>query len=178
MRNEYTITKSLMKSWAKGYHLNSARNIIFLIIFCYIGIVGALKCAEILYLLGYHVIYFPEYLACVIILGCLVLLSADIIFVHPHRVFTRAYKSYSQNYCVKEWQHVTEFLDDEIVVTDHNSVYRYKYINIKRVKDRGDFVIILFKGGFGDRIYKNAFTLGSWEECKKLISEKSRVNVK
>ena len=178
MKNEYTITKSLMKSWAKGYHLNSARNIIFLIIFCYIGIEGALKCAEILYLLGYHVIYFPEYLACVIILGCLVLLSADIIFIHPHRVFSRAYKNYSQNYCVKEWQHVTEFLDDEIVVTDHNSVYRYKYINIKRVKDRGDFVIILFKGGFGDRIYKNAFTLGSWEECKKLISEKSRINVK
>ena len=177
MKNEYTITKSLMKSWSKGYHLNSAKNIIAFIIACCAGIICALECAGVLYLLGYHVIYFPEYLAYVIVLVCFTLLSVHAIFIHPHTLFSRAYKIYSRNYCVKEWQRVTEFLDDEIVVTDHNSVYRYKYINIKRVKDRGDFVLILFKGGFGDRIYKNAFVDGSWEECKKLISEKSRVNV-
>ena len=178
MKNEYTITKKLMKSWAKGYHLNSAKNFIFLIIACYVGIVSTLECAGTLYLLGYHVIYFPEYLAYVIIFGGLVLLSLHLIFIHPHTLFSRAYKIYSRNYGVKEWQHTTEFLDDEMVVTDHSSVYKYKYCNIKRVKDKGDYVIIFFKGGFGDRIYKNTFTLGSWEECKSLISKKSHINVK
>lgn len=178
MRNEYTITKKLIKSWAKGYHLNSTKNAILFIIMCCWGICCAFACAEILYLLGYHVIYFPEYLAYAIILGCCALFSVDAIFIHPHTLFSRAYKSYSKNYCVKEWQHVTEFLDDEMVVTDHNSIYRYKYSNLKSVKDRGDFVLIVFKGGFGDRIYKNAFTTGSWEECKKLLSGKSSIKIK
>ena len=40
MKNEYKITKDLIKSWAKEYHLHGTANIFLFILWCVIGIVG------------------------------------------------------------------------------------------------------------------------------------------
>lgn len=174
MKNEYKITKELMKSWAKGYHFKSIHNIIGLIMGCCIFLYGAIWSFEIYYLLGYHIIYFPEYLAAEIILIFITLLPLYMIFIRPTVLYTKTYKAYSKIYDVPEWTRTVEFTDTEIIVTDHTSVNKYLYKNLRGFKERKDHVIINFGHGTGARIYKNAFVEGTWEDCKKLISEKRK----
>jgi hypothetical protein len=94
------------------------------------------------------------------------------LFIQRFVVWSNRYKLYSTTYGVAEWIRTTEFLDDEIVVTDHTTVNRLKYSNIKKIKEKGNVVMILLNNNMALRLYKDAFVLGSWEECKKLILEK------
>jgi hypothetical protein len=174
MKNEYKITKELMKSWAKGYHFKSIHNIISLIFGCCLFLFGAVWSFEIYYLLGYHIIYFPDYLMAEIIFNFAALLPLYMIFIRPTVLYKKTYKAYSKIYDVPEWMRTIEFTDTEIVVTDHTSVDKYLYKNIKGFRERKDHVIINFSHGIGIRIYKNAFAEGTWEDCKKLISEKRK----
>jgi hypothetical protein len=170
MKNEYKITKELMKSWAKGFHFNRARNVIVFIAACYLFIVEMIWCIEMYYLFGYEAVYMPEFL----IYGFISLFALYIIFIYPIVSYKRSYKIYSQLYDVFEWMRITEFTNEEIIVTDHTSVYKYHYKNIKGIKERKNEVIINMNHGFGIRIYKDAFVEGTWEECKKMILEKKR----
>ena len=40
MKNEYKITKDLIKSWAKEYHLHGTANISLFILWCVVGVIG------------------------------------------------------------------------------------------------------------------------------------------
>ncbi|MBE6655040.1 MAG: hypothetical protein E7608_06245, partial [Ruminococcaceae bacterium] len=40
MKNQYKITKDLMQTWAKEYHLHGAANVILFIIWCVLGVIG------------------------------------------------------------------------------------------------------------------------------------------
>ncbi len=66
----------------------------------------------------------------------------------------------------------TEFLDNEIVLTDHTSVSKFKYSNIQGIKEKGNVVMIFMNNNMALRLYKDEFVDGSWESCKKLIFEK------
>ena len=44
--------------------------------------------------------------------------------------------------------------------------------NVKKIKDYGNEVIIFFNDHIATRIYKDAFTEGSWEECNALLQSK------
>ncbi len=174
MKNEFKITKDLLMSWAKGYHFNSTRSIIrFIIAFC-LFIWCTVWCIEVYYFFGYHIIFMPDYLMVAIFYSFIALLSLYIIFIRPSVYYKRTYKAYSKLYDVPEWMRTIEFTDTEIIVTDHTSVYRYLNNHIKGFKERKDHVIIKLRQGIGIRIYKNAFVEGTWEDCKKLISEKRK----
>ena len=67
---------------------------------------------------------------------------------------------------------LSEFLDDEIVLTDHTSVSKFKYSNIQKIKEKNNVVMVFMNNNMALRLYKDAFVEGSWEECKKLILEK------
>jgi hypothetical protein len=71
---------------------------------------------------------------------------------------------------VTEWIRTTEFKDDEIVLTDYNSVCKLRYENIKRISENGNHVIIYFNDNLSARLYKDAFVDGIWEECKAKIN--------
>ena len=76
-------------------------------------------------------------------------------------------------YGVSEWTRTTEFTDSEISVTDHTSAStKIRYENLKKVKEYGNEVILFFKDNMAIRIYKDAFTEGSWEECRSLLQSK------
>ena len=80
----------------------------------------------------------------------------------------------SKIYGVTEWIRSVDFGDDEITVTDHNSVYKYRYTDIKRIKEKNESVIIFFKFNLVIKLYKDAFVTGSWEECKRMIAKKRK----
>ena len=68
----------------------------------------------------------------------------------------------------------TEFLEDEIVLTDHTSVSKLKYSNIKKIKEKNNIVMIFMNDNMAWRLYKDAFVEGSWEECKNIINSMTK----
>ncbi len=166
MKNEYKITKDLMKSWAKEYHLHGRANIVTFAIWCVFGMIGILGLAFSTALNVWLGIY---------IYSLIVILAVFKLFIARFVVWSKRYKLYSTIYGVTEWLRTTEFLDDEIVLTDHTSVTKLKYSNIEKIKEKDNVVMIFLNHNMALRLYKDAFVEGSWEDCKKIILEKKEI---
>ena len=166
MRNEYTITKDLMKSWAKEYYKNGGSYTVRLILLVLVAVCEVM-CAV-------YFMRFPIYQIFSLFAIFIFLFALYCIFLQPKVLYLKRYKMDSKIYGATEWIRSVDFGDDEITVTDHNSVYKYRYTDIKRIKERDDRVIIFFKFNLAIKLYKDAFVTGSWEECKRMIAEKRK----
>ena len=164
MKNEYKITKDLIKSWAKEYHLHGTANIFLFFLWCVVGIVGI---SGMIFSIVLHTDWMVVYLY-----ALMLIIAVFKLFIQRFIVWSKRYKLYSATYGVAEWMRTTEFLDNEIVLTDHTSVSKFKYGNIQRIKEKGNVVMIFMNNNMALRLYKDAFVDGSWESCKKLILEK------
>ena len=116
-----------MMSWAKEYHLQGAANIILFVLWCVVGIIG-LGLIILFSVIGGE--WINWYLSILFLF-----LSVFKLFFSRFVVWSKRYKLYSTTYGVNEWMRTTEFLEDEIVLTDHTSVSKLKYTNIKKIKD-------------------------------------------
>ena len=162
MKNQYKITKDLMKTWAKEYHLHGAANVILFIMWCVLGVMGIVA-------LIVSITLHSEWI--VIYIFSFITISAVFkLFLARFFVWSQRYKLLSTTYGVSEWIRTTEFLDDEIILTDHTSVSKLKYSNIKTIKEKGNVVMIFMNNNMALRLYKDAFVEGSWEECKEKIN--------
>ena len=162
MKNEYKITKKEMMSWAKEYHLQGTSNIILFILWCILGVCGLIMIL-LLSLIGGDLINW--YLAILFLF-----LSVFKLFFSRFVVCSNRYKLLSKTYGVTEWIRSAEFTDDEIILCDHTSVTKFKYENIKKIKEKNNVIIIFFNNNLGLRLYKDTFVEGSWEECKEKIN--------
>ena len=166
MKNEYKITKKEMMSWAKEYHLHGAANVILFIVWCIFGIssvVGLIL--SVLLRNGWVDIY---------MFALFTFIAFFKLFLARFFVCSKRYKLYSTTYGVSEWMRTTEFLEDEIVLTDHTSVSKLKYSNIKKIKEKNNIVMIFMNDNMALRLYKDAFVEGSWEECKNKINSMTK----
>jgi len=89
-------------------------------------------------------------------------------------IWARRYRLAVQKYGVSEWTRSTEFGDEDIVITDHTTVQHIRYQSIRKIKEKGNAVMIYVDGNFAFRLYKDAFIKGSWEECKQLLERKMK----
>ena len=87
---------------------------------------------------------------------------------------SRRYKYLAKTYGIDEWISSVEFLNNEIIVTEHIKKESYQYENITQFTERKDYVVILINNSTGIIVYKNAFLDGSWEECKALLNSKTK----
>ena len=163
MKNEYKITKKEMMSWAKEYHLQGAANIILFILWCVVGAIG-LGLIILLSLVG------GDWLNWYLAVFFLVLSVFKLVFSR-FVVYSNRYKLLSKTYGVTEWIRSAEFTDDEIILSDHTSVTRFRYGNIKKIKEKNNVIMIFFNNNLAVRLYKDAFVEGSWEECKEKIND-------
>ncbi len=166
MKNEYKITKNLMKSWAKEYHLHGAKNVILFITWCILGIVGI---AGLIISIELHIDWLISYLYALV-----ALIAFYKLFIARFVVYSKGYKLFSSTYGVAEWIRSVEFLDDEIVLTDHTTVNKFKYENIEKIKEKNNDIIVFMKHNLALRLYKDAFVEGTWQECKEKILEKKK----
>lgn len=164
MKNEYKITKNLIKSWAKEYHLHGTANIVWFIVGCVLVVIGI---AGFIFSIMLHLDWLISYLYALI-----TIVAFYKLFFARFVVWSKRYKLYSTTYGVTEWIRTTEFLEDEIVLTDHTSVSKLKYSNIEKIKEKNNIVIIFMNHNMALRLYKDAFVEGSWEECKEKIQSK------
>ena len=165
MKNEYTITKELMNSWAKEFYLYGAVNILLFALWCFVGIIGVFGLIlSVLLKLDRMIIF---------IYSLILVMAIFRLFIRRFIIWSKRYKMTSLTYGVTEWLRTTEFTDDEITLTDHTFIMKLKYSNIRSIKEKGNAVMIFMNDNLGLRLYKDAFSEGSWEECKKLIFEKN-----
>ncbi len=164
MKNEYKITKKLMMSWANEYYLPDAANIIAFVLWCIIGIMG-------LGLLGILIAIGGKWTTWYFAILFLVL-SVYKLFFSRFVFMSNRYKMLSKTYGVDEWIRTAEFADDEIILSDHTSITKFKYSNIKKIKEKNNTVMIFFNDNLSMRLYKDAFVEGTWEECKEMINSK------
>ena len=167
MKNKYKITKDLIKSWAKEYHIHGAVNIFLFILWCVVGVIGLLGLTfSIAMSLDWKIVY---------LYALMLIIAIFKLFIQRFFVWSKRYKLYSTTYGVTEWIRTTEFLDDEIVLTDHTSVSKFKYSNIQKIKEKNNVVMIFMNSNMALRLYKDSFVEGSWEECKNMILGKKKL---
>ena len=163
MKNEYTITKKEMMSWAKEYHIRGAKAVFFFILWCVLGVCGIFITIAAILSESKNWVAFS--------LGGLYLVASVYqLFFSRFVHYSRRYKLYSRFYGATEWQRTIEFTDDEIVITDHTSVTKLLYSNVKKIIEKNNVAIIIFKNNIAIRLYKGTFTEGTWEECKEKIN--------
>ena len=165
MKNEYKVTKDLIHSWAKEYHLHGTSNIILFVFWCIVGVIGI---AGMIFSIALHMDWIVIYLY-----ALMLIIAVFKLFIQRFIIWSKRYKLYSKTYGVTEWMRTTEFLDDEIVLTDHTSVSKLQYSNIQKIKEKNNVLMIFMNNNTALRLYKDAFVEGSWEECKKMLSEKT-----
>ena len=163
MKNQYKITKDLMKTWAKEYHLHGAANVMLFTMWCVLGVIGI---AGLIFCIALYRDWFPIYM-----FSLITFVAFFKLFLSRFFIWSKKYKLYSTTYGVSEWMRTTEFLDDEIILTDHTSVSKLKYSNIKKIKEKNNVVMIFMNDNLALRLYKDAFVEGSWDECKKKIND-------
>ena len=166
MKNEYKITKDLIKSWAKEYNLHGAANIFLFVIWCVVGVIGI---SGLIFSILLHIDWLVVYLYALILV-----IAVFKLFIQRFIVWPKRYQLFSTTYGVTEWMRTMEFSDDEIVLTDHTSVSKFQYDNIQKIKEKNNVVMIFMNNNLALRLYKDAFVEGSWEECKKMLLEKSK----
>ncbi|MBE6697055.1 MAG: hypothetical protein E7581_00875 [Ruminococcaceae bacterium] len=166
MKNEYQITKKLIMSWAREYHLFGAANIFLFVLWCAIGLFGLLLVALML-IVGGHWLYW--YCA-----SLMILITVYKLFLARFVVWSRRYKMMASMYGVSEWIRSIEFTPEEIVLTDHTTVQRFKYESIRKIKKKGNVIMIYLDHGLALRLYEDAFITGSWAECKQLLEQNTK----
>lgn len=163
MKNEYKMTKDLMKSWAKEYHIYGSANIKLFVIWCIIGVYGLFTLGLCIWSDDWRNLYLSI---------IMIVLALYKLFFSRFVVMPKRYKMLAKTYGVTEWVRTIEFLDDEIVLTDHTTTMKTAYTQITKIKEKGNMVLIFCNNDTAIRLYKDAFVEGSWEECKKLINSK------
>ncbi len=171
MKNEIRITKKEMMSWAKEYHIYGAVNIIFFSAWVLMGLFGitGLISLSVFTAKGVEFEFFIWYAY-----AFFLLISVYKLFVSRFIFMANHYKTFSKMYGVTEWLRTVEFADEDIILTDHTSVTKILYGNIKKIKENKNTVMILLNNNSAIRLYKDRFVEGSWEECKEKINSKMK----
>lgn len=165
MKNEYIVTKELTKSWAKEYHLRNKKVILLFVMLCIIAVCGL---TSLILLVIFKGGWFEIYISLL-----LLFLAIYKLFFERFLVIARRYDLCAKTYGVTEWVRITEFIDEEILLTEHTSSIKYSYTQITGIKEKGNVVFILLNNNSTIRLYKDAFVDCSWEECKERINSKS-----
>ena len=166
MRNEHKITKELMMSWAKDFYLVRASDIILAILWSIVAFCGLTLLATSIIVGGDALNWLLAFL--------FLFLSVYKLFFGRFVYISKRYKMFAKTYGVDEWLRTIEFTENEIVLTDHTTINKLQYCNIKKVIEKGNVILILLNDNIAFRLYKDAFVEGSWEECKKLLNSKQK----
>ena len=153
--NEYVVTAKRFREWSKlasGKPVNIAFRAIWIL----------LAVAMIVYAVVYRYIYL---LHVVLILFCI------------YNAFFRwmvqsagAYRKLSKIHG-KDWKRQI-FFGDTIRVVDERQTVDLVYHDIKDIKETSNLVQFVFRNNLKLRVYKDCFTVGTWEECAKYIAQK------
>ena len=102
----------------------------------------------------------------------IIALSVYRLFFYRFHFWSSRYKTISKTYGVSEWLRTTEFTDDEIILTDHNSITKLQYNNIVKIKEKNNKINIIFNNYILVRLYKDAFVDCTGKNARILLIQK------
>lgn len=161
IKNEYTVTYNLLKSWMWESKLKGIRLFFFISWICF-GVIllpfGILGCY-------YNVLY--GYFILVMVLFCFYCA-----FLRDILALKRQYSHFAKIYGKENWARTILFDDNFITVTDETSLSRFKYGDITDIIEKEERVSIIIKKATTIRVYKDCFVDSDWETCKIFILSK------
>lgn len=156
MKNEYRVTWKLWKSWAaeslkKGPRLTLA-------------VIWALLAAAFVILAFFdgNVLFS-------------LLMAAFCVYRAVFRQFLAAKQQYAQMakiYGCENWLRTITISESGILISEGTATLRYALADVVRIREKGDNVALDMRGKTVVRLYKSAFTEGSWEACRALLERK------
>ena len=164
MKNEYTVNKALMMKWAKGFHLYSTGNVVLFILWAFVGVMG-------ISLIVLHAVFGGDFLDWYLAI-LFTALSVYKLFFSRFVTMATTYKRFAKIYGVPEWTFSVSFSEDHMVYTEHTTTVQFPYERITKIKETDGCIILILKGNVVFRIYEDAFTEGSMEECKRFLDSK------
>ena len=157
MKNEYTVTKALYRRWILESMLRGSRLGFFIFwslcavaamiyAFCFGG--GAMFVILALYCFYFTI---PRYL---------VYASVQ-------------YKRLAQVSGKENWTCSIAFEEDAILIAQANTTVKQDYAKIQSVSEKSDHLLVRFNNKTVMHLYKDAFTGGTWQDCKALLEKRA-----
>lgn len=164
MKNEYKMNKKKMISWTNTLFFYGIRR----------KIVFAMYAFLIVLQLYYGIKFWEWHLYWGFSGYCLLLFVFTLYMMIFRRYILclKRYKFYVKTFGVEEWTNSIEFLEDEIILKDHSSVTTLKYLQIRKIREKGNMILIHFNNEMVLILYKDTFVDCTWDECKNLIETK------
>ncbi len=171
MKNEFTVTRKLLISWAReNARMGKRRG--FFIFYCIFGSLSLLSGTAVTTL---SIIFAPQTLG----------MSHFLMFFVAAMCFYRAflfnvlvagaqYKSLCKTFRCSEWTRTIEFTDDGIFCSEETSSISYTWDQLVDVKEKDKYIIIFFSNGTHTRLYKDAFVGCTADECLALLTAKKK----
>ena len=159
MRNEYKIDWPLLKKWTKESHY-SGKRLAFFIVWC-ILLVGSLAMTALSFTVSLY-----EYAVFFVFVALFCLYRA---FFWNTAIAKRQYKVLAQTYGKDSWLRTICFEENEIIMKEEKSEFRYQYTDVVGIVEKGEKIYLQLRAKMVIRLYRSKFVDGSWEDCKKRI---------
>ena len=166
MKNEYNVNKQEIISWSKGFRTRSSMGIMVICLYV-ITLLVSVALFVLLALFGGDMLMW----AVAIVATALAVYK---LFFSQYVFALSKYRILSTTYGVLEWMRSIEFNDEDITVTEHTSVTKLRYDNLKKIIDGDGIVFLIFNNNLSLCLYKDKFTEGNWQECKEMLEAKMK----
>ncbi len=96
------------------------------------------------------------------------------IFFSDKVLFSRAFKNLTISQGSYEWERTVQF-GDSIVSIDGNITIKYQWNQVVKLMENEDYLFLEIKTGYGIRLDKNGFTVGSIDEFINFIKSEQNI---
>ncbi len=81
------------------------------------------------------------------------------------------YRNLCKNHKGADWERTIRFADKKIKVEDGIITVDYLFSDIENIKEKGNKIWLYMNNKTVVRLYKDCFTLGTWEICKEMLDQ-------
>ena len=155
MKNEYTVSWPLFRSWA-AEGMFRGRQLALLIVFCLLGLLSLL-----LLVIGGGVLY--------LILALFCFYRA---FARPFLLARRTFGRLAKFHGADSWLRTISFEADGLSIADGQTVTRAPYTDISGIREKGDQITLRLKNDTAVRLYASAFVGTDWPACRAFIESR------
>ncbi len=157
IQNEYQITRKLFISW---------------------GLENALKGSQLVFSIIYFVLALLMLLLegasdSSLIINILVVFCIYRAFLRWYVVSNGQYNRLAKNHNGADWTRVISFGENEIVIDEGAFSFKYQYMDIINIKEKGNKVWLTARNKTVIRLYKDCFKNGTWESCKAHVEKRA-----
>lgn len=162
MKNEYVVTKKLLRSWVtenmyKGMQLGFNIGWAAFALACLAMLIFAAKGAF-------------DYF----IYGALFVICAYNAYFRIFPVAAAQYRRMSKTYGTDNWTRTIEFGDERITLSEGTISAEYEYSDIVKIGEKDNIIRLTARNRTVLRLYRDAFVGGTWEDCRELINQRRK----